>query len=60
MHTCPLMRCTSTSRPRRKTRSHKHWHAADAIATTLAAWLGYRALSDLLDLLDALPDSNDR
>jgi hypothetical protein len=62
MPTCPLLRAsTGTSRvasqhetqsARMSTRAHR-WLAR---STSLAGWLGWRALQDVLN---AIPDSND-
>ncbi|MFM0396901.1 hypothetical protein [Paraburkholderia phytofirmans] len=64
MHTCPLLRAsidarkvesqhrTQSTRTSTSTRAHR-WLA---ISASLAGWLGWRALRDMLN---AIPDSND-
>lgn len=63
MHTCPLLRASIDSRKvapeqRRKqsTRTSTRAHRWLAISASLAGWLGWRALRDVLN---AIPDSND-
>jgi hypothetical protein len=62
MHTCPLLRASIDARkvaPQHRTHSTStstRAHRWLAISASLAGWLGWRALRDVLN---AIPDSND-
>ncbi|NKJ45927.1 hypothetical protein CIC12_04055 [Burkholderia sp. SG-MS1] len=63
MQTCPVLRASrhdasheAAACPTSSTRASRATQRWLTVATTLAGWLGGRALRDLLD---AIPDSND-
>ncbi len=62
MHTCPLLRAmpdphkAAAYRRSRPTPASAGAHRGLALTVSLAGWLGWRALQDLLN---AIPDSNE-